>query len=95
MAKKHGDRLTPRKWAGLLFRQPPPEMYRQPSVYLCSGLMEIEHFRRIVLYDGSKLCVELQFGRFTVYGDELKICTLAAHRITLRGKFLRTDWADK
>lgn len=92
--KKHGDRLTPRRWAKLLFRQPPRGLYEQPSVYTCGGQMEITNFRRIVLYNEEKLCVETKSGRFTVYGDGLKIRTLAARRITLRGKFLRTDWAD-
>lgn len=94
MLKKQSDRLTPQRWFKLLFRQPPRGLYQQPAVYLSGGVMEIEHFSRIVLYDETRLCVELRCGRFTVYGDGLKISTLAAHRITLRGKFLRTDWTD-
>lgn len=95
MSKKQSRRLSPRAWLGLIFRQPPRGLYQQPSIYLCGNAMEIEHFRRIVTYDETKLCVELRRGRFTVYGDELKIVTLAARRITLKGKFLRTDWADE
>ena len=94
MSKKQKKRLTPWSWAKLLFRQPPAGLYRAPSIYLSGGQMEIEHFRRVVMYDENKLCLELAHGRFTVYGDQLKICTLAAHRITLRGRFLRTDFSD-
>jgi len=94
LGNKHSDRLTPRKWAKLMLRQPPRELYGQPAVYLSGSVMEIEHFKRIVFYNEDKLCVEMRGGRFTVYGSELKIRTLTAHRITLCGKFLRTDWAD-
>lgn len=94
MRKKQGGRLTPRRWAGLLLRQPPRGLYRQPAVYMCGDEMEIEHFRRILLYDEERLCVELRHGRFTVYGSGLKIRTLAAHRLTLRGNILRTDYSD-
>lgn len=92
--KKRGSRLTPRKWAKLLLRQPPRGLYGQPAVYLSGSVMEIERFKRIVLYNEDKLCVEMSGGRFTVYGSALKIRTLTAHRITLQGNFLRTDWAD-
>ena len=33
-------------------------------------------------------------GRLTIYGDGLKIVTLTASRLTLRGRFVRTDFAD-
>ena len=94
MSKQRNERLTPRSWLGLLFRQPPAGMYGQPSVYMSGRWMEIEHFRRIRSYDGSKLCLEMYGGTFTVYGDEMKILSLAAHRITLQGRFVRTDFSD-
>ena len=56
--------------------------------------MEIEQFQRILLYDEEKLCLEFRRGRFTVYGDGMRIETLAAHRITLRGIFLRTEFSS-
>ncbi len=65
----------------------------QPSVDLSGGVMEIEHFRRVRTYEEGRLCLEFAGGLFTVYGDGLKIETLAAHRITLRGRFLRTDFS--
>ena len=68
--------------------------YGQPSVYLSGGVMEIEHFRRVRTYEEGRLCLEFAGGLFTVYGDGLKIETLAAHRITLRGRFLRTDFSS-
>lgn len=94
MAKKQSGHLPPRSWAKRMLRQPPKGFYGQPSVYLCGGTMEIEHFRRIRSYDNDKLCLEFGHGTLTVYGDALKIQTLAAHRITLHGNFLRTDFAD-
>lgn len=86
--------LTPAQWLTALFRQPPNGFYRRASIYLCGDEMEIEYFRRIVVYDENKLCVELPNGLYTVYGDRLKICSLAPHRLTLKGQFLRTDFSD-
>ena len=56
--------------------------------------MEIEHFRRVRTYEEGRLCLEFAGGLFTVYGDGLRIEALAAHRITLRGQFLRTDFSS-
>ena len=89
-AKAH---LTPRGWLRRMLRQPPHGFYGQPSVYLSAGRMEIEHFRRIRTYNEGRLCLEFAQGLLTVYGDGLRIETLAAHRITLRGLFLRTDFS--
>lgn len=69
--------------------------YRTPAVYLSGGQMEIEHFRCILTYSPDCLCLQMPHGRFTVHGDELKIITLTATRLTLRGRFLRTDFADE
>lgn len=94
VSKQHKRRLTPQSWFKLLFRQPPAGMYRRPSVYMTGTQMEIEHFRRIRTYDQNKLCLELYGGTFTVYGDQMQILSLAAHRITLQGRFVRTDFTD-
>lgn len=56
--------------------------------------LEIEHFKTIRTYDENKLCLELYGGVFTVYGDGMQILSLTAHRITLRGRFVRTDFSD-
>ena len=56
--------------------------------------MEIEHFQKILFYDENKLCLQLARGQFTVYGDGLRICTLTATRLTVQGRFLRTDFSD-
>ena len=87
-------RLSLRGWFGRMLRQPPRGFYGQPSVYLSGGVMEIDHFRRVRTYEEGRLCLEFAGGLFTVYGDGLRIETLAAHRITLRGRFLRTDFSS-
>ena len=94
MARAHHDRRIPGDWLRGLFRQPPPGFYSRPAVYLSGDRMEIEQFQRILLYDEEKLCLEFRRGRFTVYGDGMRIETLAAHRITLRGRFLRTEFSS-
>lgn len=94
MSHKRRGHLTPHQWMTALFRQPPQGFYHRPAIYLSGDVMEIEHFKKILLYDSSKLCLAFPHGRFTVYGDELRICTLTAHRITLRGRILRTDFSD-
>ena len=57
--------------------------------------MEIEHFCTVLFFDESKLCLRLAKGRFTVYGNGLRICTLTAARLTVQGQFLRTDFSDE
>ena len=71
-----------------MFRQPPGDFYGRASVYLSGRRMEIEQFRRIRSY-------ELGCGTLTVYGDDLKIETLSARRLTLRGQILRTDFSKE
>lgn len=57
-------------------------------------MLEIEHFRQIRSYDEGKLCLTFGKKELTIYGEHLKIETLAAHRITLKGDILRTDFLD-
>ena len=95
MKKKWGSQLSPSAWFRRLFRQPEKGFYGRPSVYRSGNRMEIEQFRRILLYDEQKLCLEFRKGCFTVYGDQMQIETLAAHRITLRGTFLRTEFSSR
>ena len=85
----------PHRWLAALFRPPPKGFYRTPAVYVTGGQMESEHFRCSLTYPPDCLCVLMPHGRFTVHGDELKIITLTATRLTLRGRFLRTDFADE
>ena len=47
--------------------------------------MEVEHFCRILTYSPDRLCLQMPHGRLTIYGDGLKIVTLTASRLTLRG----------
>ena len=94
MSKQRKGRLTPRGWLRLLFGQPPPGVYPRRPRYQAGSQMEIEHFKTIRTYDENKLCLELYGGVFTVYGDGMQILSLTAHRITLRGRFVRTDFSD-
>ena len=71
------------------------DFYGRASVYLSGRRMEIEQFRRIRSYEEGKLCLELGCGTLTVYGDDLKIETLSARRLTLRGQILRTDFSKE
>lgn len=95
MSKQRKTRISPQRWFKLLFRQPPAGLYRQPSVYILGNQMEIEYFRRIRTYEEGCLRLEMYKGVFTVYGDQMRILTLSAHRITLEGRFLHTEFSDE
>ena len=82
MCAKRKKRLLPQSWLALLFRQPPQGFYHAPAVYLSGGRMEVEHFCRILAYSPDRLCLQMPHGRLT------------ASRLTLRGRFVRTDFAD-
>ena len=86
MCAKRKKRLLLQSWLALLFRQPPQGFYHAPAVYLSGG--------RILAYSPDRLCLQMPHGRLTIYGDGLKIVTLTASRLTLRGRFVRTDFAD-
>ena len=94
MPNKHSGQLSLRGWLAALFRQPPQGFYHVPAIYQSGNRMEIEHFRAVLAYDENRLCLQMPRGQFTVYGDGLKILTLTADRLTLYGKFVRTDFAD-
>ena len=95
MSPAHRAPFSLRRWLALLFRQPPQGLYRRPCLYQSGDRMEIEQFRRIRSYEEGKLCLELGRGTLTVYGDDLKIETLSARRLTLRGQILRTDFSKE
>ena len=95
MKQRKTGRLTLRSWLSRMLRQPPRGFYGRPSVYLSGNTLEIEHVRRIRTYEEDKLCLEFSGGMLTVYGDGMQIETLSAHRITLRGMFLRTDFSSR
>ena len=88
MGRKRKQTHPLRGWFRRMFRQPPGDFYGRASVYL-SGR------RRIRSYEEGKLCLELGRGTLTVYGDDLKIETLSARRLTLRGQILRTDFSKE
>lgn len=49
--------------------------------------MELEHFRRVVLLEENKLCVETGRGTVTVSGTNLTVEALERGRILLKGRF--------
>ena len=95
MSPAHRAPFSLRRWLALLFRQPPQGMYRRPCLYQSGDRMEIEHFETILAYDESSLRLQLPRGQLTIYGEQLQIETLTAHRITLRGCFVRTDYTSE
>ena len=94
MPKRRKSSFTLRSWLKRLFRQPPQGLYQRPAVYQSRNRIEIEHFTGILFYDESRLCVQFPQGRYTIFGDRLKILCLTRHRITLCGTILRTDYSN-
>lgn len=94
MKQQKTGRLSLRGWFGRMLRQPPRGFYGQPSVYLSGGVMEIEHFRRVRTYEEGRLCLEFAGGCSPCMGTGLESKRWAAHRITLRGRFLRTEFSS-
>ena len=95
VGRKRKQTHSLRGWFRRMFRQPPGDFYGRASVYLSGRRMEIEQFRRIRSYEEGKLCLERGRGTLTVYGDDLKIETLSARRLTLRGLILRTYFSKE
>ena len=95
MGRKRKQTHPLRGWFRRLLRPPPGDFSGRASVYLSGRRMEIEQFRRIRSYEEGKLCLEQGRDTLTVYGDDLKIETLSARRLTLRGQILRTDFSKE
>lgn len=49
--------------------------------------MELENFRRVVLLEQDKLCVETGHGYVTVTGKNLTVTALEKSRALLKGQF--------
>ena len=85
MCAKRKKRLLPQSWLALLFRQPPqgflPRPCRLPERGPHGGGALLPH----PAYSPDRLCLQMPHGRLTIYGDGLKIVTLTASRLTLRG----------
>ena len=93
--KKTKAKMLPARLVPAVVPSAAQNFYGRASFYLCGGRMEIEQFRRILSYEEGKLCLELGRGILTVYGDDLKIETLSARRLTLCGQILRTDFSKE
>ena len=82
-------------WLALLFRQPPQGFLPRPCRLPERGAAwRWSTFAGILTYSPDRLCLQMPHGRLTIYGDGLKIVTPTASRLTLRGRFVRTDFAD-
>ena len=95
VGRKRKQTHSLRGWFRRMFRQPPADFDGRASVSLSGSRMELEQFRGIRSYEEGKLCLERGRGTLTVYGDDLKIETLSARRLTLRGQILRTEFSKE
>ena len=49
-------------------------------------MLELEHFRRVVLIEADRLCVETRQGYLTVTGRRLQVAAMEAGRLLVRGQ---------
>ncbi len=67
--------------------------YRKEALYWSGNAMELENFKKVVLLEKDKLCVETSRGYLTVTGDELTVAAMEKGRILLHGRFLQVSFS--
>lgn len=73
--------------------QIPRYFYQREALYWSGDAMELEHFRRVVLLEENKLCVETGRGTVTVTGTGLTVEALERDRILLKGQFQQVTFS--
>ena len=64
----------------------PAGFYGREAVYWSGGMLELENFRRVVLIEADRLCVETRRGYLTVTGQQLKVAAMETGRLLVRGR---------
>ena len=64
----------------------PTGFYGEEAIYWSGGMLELEHFRRVVLIESDRLCVETRRGYLTVTGQQLKVAAMETGRLLVRGQ---------
>lgn len=85
--KKHGKKQK------LVLAQLPTGFYRKEALYWSGNAMELENFKKVILLEQDKLCVETSRGYITVTGDELTVTAMEKNRVLLHGRFLQVSFS--
>ena len=72
---------------------PPAGLYRQPVLHInCSGLVEIEGCRAILLYDEQQLRLDLGRWQVSLFGDGLMLESFSKTGLIIRGRVFKTEF---
>ncbi len=88
MAKEKKKRVS-KSW----LLQIPHGFYQKEAMYWSGTSMELENFRRVVLLEEDKLCVETSNGYVTVVGESLTVTALEKSRVLVKGKFHQVSFS--
>lgn len=72
---------------------PPAGLYRQPVLHInCSGLVEIEGCRAVLLYNEQQLKLDLGKWQVSLFGDGLSLETFSKTGLVIRGRVFKTEF---
>ena len=81
----------PGKW----FCPPARDFYRLPDLVLRSGYVATDGCRRVLDFTPEKICLDLGRTLVTLYGEELRIESLAGYRLVAAGQIARIEFSRK
>lgn len=72
---------------------PPAGLYRQPVLHInCSGLVEIEGCRAVLLYNEQQLKLDLGKWQVSLFGDGLMLESFSKTGLVVRGRVFKTEF---
>lgn len=74
---------------------PPENFYRLPEMELRGGCLLTDGCRRVLDFTPQRICLDMGDTLVTLYGDALRIESLAGKRLILAGRFTRVEVRNK
>lgn len=78
-----------------LFRAPAPDFYRLPDLTIRGGRVATDGCRRVLDFTPEKICLDLGRTLVTLYGEELRIESLAGYRLVAAGQIAKIEFSRK
>ncbi|HJB22232.1 MAG TPA: YabP/YqfC family sporulation protein [Candidatus Fournierella merdavium] len=92
--KRTTKRESPGTYLKRLVRQPPAGFYRRGVLHIQGGgVVEVEGCKGVLLYDESRICLDMGGWQVSLYGDELTLCGVGGRMLTLKGRIFRTEFS--
>ena len=94
--KRTTKRESPGTYLKRLVRQPPAGFYRRGVLHIQGGgVVEVEGCKGVLLYDESRICLDMGGWQVSLYGDDLTLCGMGGRMLTLKGRVFRAEFSSE